>query len=277
MKHLDHFVFSLVNPLLQLMAIQPWANDLEIHDFLDDLLFDGRDTYSAAARAAILADKSSTKPDQTQRHVDAKSMESVSGRTTAVPASSSSSSFADPGATRLPAVVRPQPYGPKPGTEAGKASVMHASRRRTACSPDAGHMVSKHPISENNFGVVVFRIAEFTQAGKVLKHCIGLIDSVLALYPGCVVFKIGVTTDPVRRYFDKSIGYAKDKDFEKMLVLCRTHTAEGIGFLEAALIMKYGMVPGCRNVGPGGENVQSGSAELNAFYSYVVYRVLPRP
>ncbi len=298
---------------LQFMAVQPWENDVEIYDFLDDMLFDGRNTYSAAARSALAADKASMKPDPKQHQVDTKSMESVSGRTTAVPEKSSSSSSgsqvslssfapvlkrsvhvapscADPGA--LPTTVRPHPYGPKPGMQAdcaraadeqmaenvaGKANAMHTSRKNTACPSDAGRVASKHPISENNFGVVVFRLTEYTQAGKVLKYCIALIDGVLGLYPGCVVFKIGVTTDPVRRYFDKSIGYAKDKDFEQMLVLCRTHTAEGIGFLEAALIMKYGGAPGCRNVGPGGENVHKGSAEPGAFYSYVVYRVLPRP
>ena len=295
------------------MAVQPWDNDIEIYDFLDDMLFDGRNTYSAAARSALAADKTSVKPDLKQHQVDTKSMESASGRTTAVPEKSSSSSsgcqvslsslapplvrsahvapsFADPGA--LPTIVRAQPYGPKPGTQAdcvraareqmaehvaGKAHVEHASGQNKSCPTDESRRASTHPISENNFGVVVFRLAECTQAGKVLKHCTLLIDGVLALYPGCVVFKIGVTTDPVRRYFDKTIGYAKDKDFEKMVVLCRTHTAEGIGFLEAALIMKYGGVPGCRNVGPGGENVHKGFAEPGAFYSYVVYRVLPRP
>jgi hypothetical protein len=105
-----------------------------------------------------------------------------------------------------------------------------------------------------------------------------LVDGALRLYPGCVVFKIGVTTDPIHRFFNKSFGYANDKDFEHMIVLCKTDTAEAIGFVEAALISKFKGISGCRNIGLGGENIPSASSRSDqAFFCYLVYRVLPRP
>lgn len=127
------------------------------------------------------------------------------------------------------------------------------------------------------FGPITFRLPPFTRAGKVLQHCVCLIDRALALHPGCVVFKVGVTVDPARRFYDKAIGYAHDRDFENMLVLCSTETSEAIGFVEAALILKYRLVPGCRNIAEGGENVPKSSRPGVNHYCYLVYRVLPRP
>ena len=186
------------------MAVQQWANDLEIYDFLDDLLFDGRTTYSADARSALAAGKIPLENAPLPKQ------------------SSSSSSSACPVSVSVPVILpdpqalarasspahlgRPQPYGPKPKSEAHGPSADQTKAEHLSVTSHVEPASGKAPRHQHNCGVVSFRLCEYTQAGKVLKHCTSLVDSVLALYPGCVIFKIGVAVDPVRRYFDKSIG-----------------------------------------------------------------------
>ena len=131
----------------------------------------------------------------------------------------------------------------------------------------------------DNTGPVHFRLqpSDMTHAGRILQHCIRQVQSVLDLHPGLVVFKIGATCVPLRRWNQPGWGYVHDKDFEDMRVIGRTRTAEGMAFLEAALINVFRGRPGCRNEALGGDGIATASADAGSFFVYVVFRVLPRP
>ena len=110
-------------------------------------------------------------------------------------------------------------------------------------------------------------------AGQRLSHCVRVVDTILL--KGLMVFKIGVTLDPQRRWFDPKMGYCRDPDFHTMVVLLEVDCGEAVGYVEAGLLLKYQSVPGCRNVGPGGEGINLQNP--GPYYTYVVYRLLPQP
>ena len=110
-------------------------------------------------------------------------------------------------------------------------------------------------------------------AGLRLQHCVDFIEAVLA--KGLVVFKIGVTLDPQRRWHDPQMGYARDPDFHTMVVLLQVDSGEAVGYVEAGLLLKYLGRAGCRNVRPGGEGVSNQTP--GPYFAYLVYRVLPDP
>ena len=119
--------------------------------------------------------------------------------------------------------------------------------------------------------------ANITNAGKILAHCTEGIEWVLGLHPNLVVFKIGATVDPMHRWCQPEWGYRQDKDFEHLRVLAKTRTAEGMCFLESALIALFMDRPGCRNIALGGDGISADSAHIGPFFVYVVYRQLPKP
>lgn len=118
-------------------------------------------------------------------------------------------------------------------------------------------------------------------AGKALEHCENLVSSVIE--GGLTVFKIGVACDPNHRWLNKDFGYMWDADFKHMLLMHQDET-RACGFLESALIGKFGQISGCRNVAPGGEGIRkfqpdnlklaSGSPAVS--YVYIVFKHLPK-
>lgn len=110
-------------------------------------------------------------------------------------------------------------------------------------------------------------------AGQQLAHAIRFIEAVLR--KGLIVFKLGVTLDPRRRWLDPTMGYSRDPDFHSMIVLLELESGEAVGFVEAGLLLRYLTVAGCRNVGLGGEGIAKSTP--GPYYFYIVYRVLPAP
>ena len=118
-------------------------------------------------------------------------------------------------------------------------------------------------------------------AGKAMAHCENLVSRVIE--GGLTVFKIGVACDPNGRWTNKQFGYLWDDDFKHMMLLHQDET-RACGFLESALISKFGQTCGCRNVAPGGEGIRkfqpnivklvSGSPAVS--YVYIVFKHLPK-
>ena len=119
--------------------------------------------------------------------------------------------------------------------------------------------------------------ANMTNCGKILAHCMEGMETVLGLHRNLVVFKIGATTDPMHRWHQPEWGYHRDADFERLRVLGETRTAEGVCYLESALIALFRDRPGCRNTALGGDGIAAHSAHVGPFFVYVVYRLLPKP
>ena len=101
-------------------------------------------------------------------------------------------------------------------------------------------------------------------AGTVLQHCKKQVELFRASLGGAVaVFKIGYTSNPVRRF----VSYHMH-NFAAMRVI---HTTENRGvaeMLEAALIDAFKQVRGCRNDKPGGEG--PGHLIARNYYVYIV-------
>lgn len=105
------------------------------------------------------------------------------------------------------------------------------------------------------------------RAGKVLQHCINIIDTLLAhgnnlrIAYASSYFKIGITEDLERRCFSAECGgYVHDKSIKwRTMVVLHETTAESRAeapMLEAALIHNYKHLSHCMNnarVSPGGE------------------------
>ena len=101
-------------------------------------------------------------------------------------------------------------------------------------------------------------------AGTVLQHCKRQVELFRTSLGGAVaVFKIGYTSNPVRRF----VSYRKH-NFATMRLL---HTTENRGvaeMLEAALIDVFKNIRGCRNDKPGGEG--PGHVVAADYYVYIV-------
>ena len=121
---------------------------------------------------------------------------------------------------------------------------------------------------------VTFRLPDATirTAGQKLQHVMNIADYVLGLSPGLVVFKFGITMQPLSRW---ELYKKIDKgDFEHMFVLLETTTSEAVSYVEAAVIHKYSHIAGCRNIALGGEGVAHGTC--GPYFCYVVFRILAR-
>ena len=164
-------------------------------------------------------------------------------------------------------------------SEAPSPPAQNATAKESgAPSPPAQQRHASGHQQQNNNDPVQWRLqpTHITNAGKILAHCAEGVEYVLGLYQNLVIFKIGASVDPVRRWFHPDYGYHRDSDFEHFRVLGRTRTSEGMCFLESALIALFKDRPGCRNIALGGDGI-SLHCEASAFFVYVVYRVLPRP
>ena len=107
------------------------------------------------------------------------------------------------------------------------------------------------------------------RAGAALRHCLNVISS--RLDRGPTVFKLGITSDPVRRFE----YYREDVDrFTKMLILSVSLDSGYACMLEASLIQHFQESHrnnGLRNVATGGENCPP---NVSVVYNYVVYKRL---
>ena len=111
-------------------------------------------------------------------------------------------------------------------------------------------------------------------AGKALAWSRQVVDSLLAKGPH--VFKIGITADPLFRFYKESSlhspspGYYRGHEkFTGMDVLYAATTWEEAALVEAILIETYRETPGNRNVRPGGEGRVCGHGP---FFTYLVFK-----
>ena len=174
-----------------------------------------------------------------------------------------------PGERSAPASSSDPPAVQQPG---------RSRSRHRSCIPDSSKAMTARRLSLADVRGVEYRMSPGRRkAGFVLKRCTDVVDSILALHPGLVVFKLGITTSPDFRWSNRRFGYKHDADrYQALVVLCKTDGPEALGFVEAALIMRYRATPGCRNEAVGGEALPSTDSG-NAFYAYIVFRVLPKP
>ena len=110
--------------------------------------------------------------------------------------------------------------------------------------------------------------------GRALQHCRSMISNVLAKGPH--VFKIGVSADPMFRFYKKptnssnSCGYfCGDERYKFIHVLFASSRWEEAALMEAVLIEPHQETPGNRNVRPGGDGRQMGEGP---FFTYLVLK-----
>ena len=113
-------------------------------------------------------------------------------------------------------------------------------------------------------------------AGRCLAYCREALQNVLCRGP--TVYKIGLTADPLFRFYKKpspvspSPGYFYERDrFEIMYIVYAARTFEEAALMEAALIEPHLHRQGCRNILPGGEGRQ---VNEGPFFCYMVCKTL---
>ena len=124
-------------------------------------------------------------------------------------------------------------------------------------------------------GCIVVRLVKSQLASSVLSHAESVVKGLSCRHPA--VFKIGVTSNPVRRWQHSRYGYLVDKcdSWQGLIVVHVAASAQAVSFLEASLIRLFLETPGCRNIRLGGEGLeQEGSGP---FFCYVAYRILFPP
>ncbi|CAE7771912.1 unnamed protein product, partial [Symbiodinium necroappetens] len=111
-------------------------------------------------------------------------------------------------------------------------------------------------------------------AGKALLSIRERVASILRLGP--TVFKIGLTGDPMFRFYkvpsktNSSAGYRYDTDqFAEMQVLYAGATWDEASLMEAVLIAEFQGRPGNRNINPGGEGRQVYDPP---YFTYIVFK-----
>ena len=163
-------------------------------------------------------------------------------------------------------------------------------------------------------GCITFQLPRpLANAGAILQHAIDTMDALIRLqYP--LIFKVGFSTDVVRRWTSSTYGYAKDPaKWTNMIVLFAGMEPFTPAMLEAALVRQYKSVlvangkfdpwgvlffiplsivhvvqsqvttsrgmQGCRNVRPGGDTVDTTCSTSSGahFMTYVVYRSFKTP
>ena len=130
--------------------------------------------------------------------------------------------------------------------------------------------------TQNARGMVLFDLPKSpnASASTVLSHAEGCVRSLFKKHPA--VFKVGITSNPIKRWNHSRYGYAFDKieGWLGMKILAVCETSFCAGMLESALIRIFKDTPGCRNDRPGGETP---SVENGPHFTYVVYRILLPP
>ncbi|OLP93299.1 hypothetical protein AK812_SmicGene24800 [Symbiodinium microadriaticum] len=111
-------------------------------------------------------------------------------------------------------------------------------------------------------------------AGKALLSIRERVASILQLGP--TVYKIGLTGDPMFRFYKKpsktssSSGYRYDlEQYEEMQVLFAGATWDEAALMEAVLIAEFQGRPGNRNINPGGEGRQVYDPP---YFTYIVFK-----
>ena len=89
-------------------------------------------------------------------------------------------------------------------------------------------------------GCISFRLPKsYAEAGHVLRHSTAVLESLFRQQEP-LIFKIGVTHDPVWRWSNRLYGYCHDKDcWQGMVIFYLSMESAGPGMLEASLIDKY--------------------------------------
>ena len=144
-------------------------------------------------------------------------------------------------------------------------------------------------------------------AGKALNHAIQVMEGYF-LKHSPLIFKIGITHDPIFRWANDVYGYGVARDsWAEMVVLYLSDEPYSPAMLEAALIEKYQsslsaptyrfheplMIffwlislhkcfhiqgrPGCRNIAKGGEGIMEQQTSEDLFMTYMVYRSFKYP
>lgn len=118
---------------------------------------------------------------------------------------------------------------------------------------------------EDATAVVYFLPPEGCTAGKALDHAERAIN--FQLGKGPTVFKIGITSDPAKRweFYEKDDG-----QYRRMYVLYKHEQIEAACVMEAALIRLYRSVQGLQNEAKGGD----GRPRASPCFTYVVVRHL---
>ena len=124
-------------------------------------------------------------------------------------------------------------------------------------------------------GRICFDLMESQLASTVLSHAESCVRGLSCRHPA--VFKIGVTSNPVRRWQHSVYGYAVDKHdrWQGLKVVYSHEHPQSVSFLEAALIRVFFETPGCRNIRLGGEGLDQNAA--GPFFCYIAFRVLAPP
>lgn len=124
-------------------------------------------------------------------------------------------------------------------------------------------------------GCIVFQLPEIgASASQVTKHGEEVIAKLSAKHPA--VYKIGITSNPVRRWLHPTYGYAKDtkERWQGMKIWAVTSNSLSVALLEHFMISRFQNNPGCRNIRPGGESAVPGAGP---HFAYVVARLLAPP
>ena len=125
-------------------------------------------------------------------------------------------------------------------------------------------------------GKLIFELPKSPKAtaSQVAEHAEGAIRRLSKEHPA--VFKVGITSSPVRRWLHPTYGYSLDKRerWQGMKLICVTECSFSAALLECMLISKFKGTPGCRNEKPGGETASPGAGP---HFTYLVYRVLTPP
>ena len=125
-------------------------------------------------------------------------------------------------------------------------------------------------------GKIIFDIPKSPKAtaSHVAEHAEGVVRRLSKEHPA--VFKVGITSSPVRRWLHPTYGYSLDKRerWQGMKIICVTESSFSAALLECMLIAKFKGTPGCRNEKPGGETASPGEGP---HFTYLVYRVLTPP
>lgn len=111
-------------------------------------------------------------------------------------------------------------------------------------------------------------------AYQVTQHAERCVANLSNKYPA--VFKIGITSSPVKRWIHPVYGYSLDRreHWQGMKIISITSTSFSAALIETMLISRFKGTPGCRNEKPGGESASPGEGP---HFTYVVYRVLFPP
>ena len=111
-------------------------------------------------------------------------------------------------------------------------------------------------------------------ASTILSHAERTVENLFKKHPA--VFKVGISSNPVKRWSHPLYGYALDKRecWLGMKILAACETSFGAALVESSLIRIFQNSPGCRNDRPGGETP---SPDEGPHFTYVVYRILLPP